>query len=152
MVPLSVAAAGVALIGSAIVGQRNTGVALITKVWKDRERNMELEEKGHEFKNDLVGEISETVMEIIVAIMKVEEHLYRNKLEISKNSTSKNSTLESDNNGSLLTDRDNEYKEFLIKGHVVLSKIQAYFSDEQLHECDIDDKSLLCKWNKYGFC
>jgi hypothetical protein len=151
------AAASVAVAGSAYIGPK------ITNSWKDRERQMEkeqkelekqieLNQKELELKNAFVVEISQYVMSIIVAIMRVEEFLniiYGDKNDINEDKNDISNAQ--DKLRKLREERDNEYKKFLVRSHIIQSKIQAYFN-ERLRECSFHDKYLPCVCNSSSKC
>lgn len=97
---------------------------------KDLEMQIELNQKELELQNKFLGEISECVMGIIVAIMRVEECLHglqRNQ----KNSNGKEYPRLDDLDKFIET-RDKVYEDFLVKSHVLQSEIQAYFGNKCL--------------------
>jgi hypothetical protein len=122
-----ITAAGIAVIGTAIVGPR------ISKKWKDHEKQVELDLKEREFKNTFAADINNSIMKIIVIIMRIEEYLNQPNEQNNNNN----------NLNQLEKERDEEYGLYLIESHKIQSRIQTYFSN-QIAEY----KSLLCQWNK----
>lgn len=134
-----ISAATIAVVGSAYVGPK------ITKTWKERERQTELNQKELELKNKFVTEISHYFMSTIVTIMKVEECLNILYGDQDKSNENKNNSSDMQNKLSKLRDdRDDEYRKFLVRGHIIQSKIQAYFN-EHLRECGTHDKYVPCE-------
>ena len=117
-----VAAAAIAVIGSAYVGPH------ISNRFKDRDRRMQLELKEREFKSVFLTEITNCVMTMIVAIMKVEEVLPKDS--------------------PLVTHRNDEFKNFLVGSHIIQSKIQTYFIQGSSDKDKAKSESLLLEWNR----
>src|SRR5215211_5327879 len=141
---------GSALLGPLIVHQWRDHEIEIEQERNDLERKTELEQKEVELKTRIAGEISERVMRILVAIMKVEEFMKEEeKEEEEEEDSSKNQKKQKQQKQhaeelkfglqlkALKDARSQEYlNEFKIKSHVIQSEIQAYF-----------DGSSLRKWN-----
>jgi len=125
-----VATAGIVVAGSALVGP------MISNTWKNRERQNELELKQREFKNAFVSEISESIMSIIVAVMRVEEWLDRKTQDTNEGYSE-----------SLYSVSRSEYGKFLVKSHIIQSRIRAYFISRQQPQYKDNAETLLKKWN-----
>lgn len=119
------AIAGSALIGPWIVKKWKARESEIERQRKDLERKIELEQKEVELKIRIAGEISERVMRILVAIMKVEEFLSRNRQQYAEEELKVSRELR-----DLKDARNQEYfNEFKVKSHLIQSEIQAYFKE-----------------------
>jgi hypothetical protein len=115
VVPISVAI--IAVVGSNYVAPK------ITEKWKEHANEIELRQKEVQLQTKIAGEISERVMRILVAIMKVEEYYDNEKKNLEELQT-------------LMKARNQEYfDQFKVNSHIIQSEIQAYF------------EGCLKKWN-----
>jgi hypothetical protein len=130
------AEASYALLGATIGGAASIIDALITirhegskaRDQREHEVRLELGRKELELKSNTVADINETVMRIIVPIMRVEE------LNIRYHDDREPSRIK-----ELKKARDDEYyNNFIIRSHVIQSNIQTYFA-----QC-------LMAWNGYS--
>ena len=121
------AEAGYALLGAGIVGAVSVMTTLITirhegskaRDQREHEVRLELGRKELELKSNTVADINETVMRIIVPILRVEE------LNIGYHDDHVPIGIK-----ELKKARDDEYyNNFIIRSHVIQSNIQTYFAE-----------------------